>query len=163
MWGELFVHFTNAPKNTHAGFPKIGMASLPSAILWAEGHTQGCHIWVFPEMVVLQNGWFKMENPITMDDLGVPLFLETPISMSEHSPLESNFFEHMKSFGPRLSLFDDSKSVWFQFLSLQDLNVLRFRFWSRIHDLIANEVGPVFLLAHGSLFKHNSHVFLHPG
>ena len=36
-------------------------------------------IWVFPKIGVPQNGWIKMENPIKMDDLGVPLFLETPM------------------------------------------------------------------------------------
>jgi len=32
---------------------------------------------VFPKIGVTQNGWVIMEDPIEMDDLGVPLFSET--------------------------------------------------------------------------------------
>ena len=38
------------------------------------------HIWVFPKIGIPQNGWLIMENPIKMDDLGVPLFWQTSIS-----------------------------------------------------------------------------------
>ena len=34
----------------------------------------GWTIWVFPKIVVPQNGWCIVENPVKMDDLGVPLF-----------------------------------------------------------------------------------------
>jgi len=37
------------------------------------------HKWGFPKIGVPQNGWFIKENPIKMDDLGVPPFQETPI------------------------------------------------------------------------------------
>ena len=33
---------------------------------------------MFLKIGVPQNGWFIVETPIKMDDLGVPLFLETP-------------------------------------------------------------------------------------
>ena len=34
---------------------------------------------MFPNIAVPENGWFIVENPIKMDDLGVPLFSETSI------------------------------------------------------------------------------------
>ena len=64
-----------------------------------------CHvifsIWLFPTIGVLQNRWFIMENPIKMDDLRVPLFLETPISFHIFLGGLSFFPSHIPIFFPR--------------------------------------------------------------
>ena len=40
-------------------------------------------IWVFPKIGVPQNGWFVMENPIKVDDLGgTTIFGNTHISIT---------------------------------------------------------------------------------
>ena len=49
-------------------------------------------IWVFPKIGVPQNRWFIRENPIKMDDLGVPLFSETSIYTTSGSEWWTNTY-----------------------------------------------------------------------
>ena len=50
------------------------------------------HIWVFPKIGIPQNGRFIMENPIRMDDLGVPLFSETSLCVGIWDLWSQTFF-----------------------------------------------------------------------
>ena len=52
---------------------------------------------VNPKIGVSQNAWFIMENPIKIDDLGVPLFLETPIlCYTKRSKNDITFKKHAR-------------------------------------------------------------------
>ena len=61
------------------GWKKTSRTSQGWMIRVAHKKSPMIHIWMFPKIGIPQNGWFIMENPIKMDDLGLPLFLEPPI------------------------------------------------------------------------------------
>ena len=53
----------------------------PWGVWWVGGENTGPHMGVSKnrDTGIPQNRWFTMEHPIKIHDLGLPLFLETPI------------------------------------------------------------------------------------
>ena len=87
---SVFFTKQKSPRLTalKGAFPFADAASnsgtAPESYLAAFGHSTnglGGRIWVFPKIGGKPPKWMVKikENPIKMDDLGVPLFLETPI------------------------------------------------------------------------------------
>ena len=63
-------------------------------------YSRGTSIWIFPKigMGPPKRMVKIMEKPIKMDDLGVPLFLETPIYMQK-SFIWANYSDHFPLVG----------------------------------------------------------------
>ena len=104
-----------------------------SPISWARGETK---IWVFPKIKVPQNTWLIIENPIKIHDVGVPLFLETPICF----PIFSILFHHQTSLesstnqpfriSPGWQLTVGILGAFFPFLLCSNPTLFGWKFWT---------------------------------
>ena len=66
-------HLKQSTMKTHhsMGTHNLHSQNLYFSWFWGPKVNIYIYIWVFPKIRVPQNGWFIVENPIKMDDLGV--------------------------------------------------------------------------------------------
>ena len=91
-----------------------------------------------------------MENPIKMDDLGVPLFSETSICFFKQKYRFESFFNVVFSCGFRMVVVRWYGSGHFLFLKL--IWMFFFWIWARVRKLMMATNGPVRLLSHMFFF-----------
>ena len=75
---QVFLKTLHQISGALTGFGGQGANGL-GGLIHPPKHNIDIPIWVSPKIGVPQNGWFIMENPIEMDDLGLPPFKETSI------------------------------------------------------------------------------------
>ena len=68
---EVMIFFVEDQKNAYRKSWSVICLEKQQPVHWYFLGGVG-NIWVFPKIGIPQNGWFIRENPITMDDLGIP-------------------------------------------------------------------------------------------
>ena len=96
LWGHMSILLctmdmgVSKNRGTPQNIPKWSfLVGKPHGFVGDTHHFRSCpHIHMFPKIGVPQHGWFMMENPIKMDDLGIPTIFR------KHPYLE-NLFPHL--------------------------------------------------------------------